>query len=245
MVRWHFQENLGGLPLPLGPPSRSACCSHLIHSDRFIWLHFPKTAGTAVERLFRRHFRRVRSVRCDVVSHLLVRLGFAQPIWHDSLAERKSRQPEFSWSGKAVICGMRRLPDWLYSRHTFEMQRSPALEHNPENLLTGRFFEQTGALGFADHYMRKYLPPDLLESGAVRVIRVEHFRQDFTAAFRDFLPVERIPEQDFAIMRNRTRTMDDNARRLIQTNLEQIYRSCPYWADVESRFYSTERTVLP
>lgn len=95
---------------------------------------------------------------------------------------------------------MRRLPDWLYSRHTFEMQRSPRLAHRPENLLTGRFFEQTGSLGFADDYMRKYLPPALIESGAVRIIRVEHFRQDFHTAFRDFLPVESIPEQDFAVM---------------------------------------------
>lgn len=215
----------------------------MIHSDRFIWLHFPKTAGTAVERLFQRHFRRDRSVCCDVVSHLRVRLGFAHPIWHDSLAERKSRQPEFSWCGKAIICGMRRLPDWLYSRHTFEMQRSPRLAHRPENLLTGRFFEQTGSLGFADDYMRKYLPPALIESGAVRIIRVEHFRQDFHTAFRDFLPVESIPEQDFAVMRNRTRTGDESARRVIQSNLERIYQSCPYWAEVESRFYPPLQAV--
>jgi hypothetical protein len=210
----------------------------LIHTDRFIWLHFPKTAGTAVERIFKRYFRRDRSVRCDVVSHLLVQLGFAQPLWHDSLADRKNRQPGFSWSGKAIICGMRRLPDWLYSRHTFEMQRSPGLAHRPENLLAGRFFEQTGALGFADDYMRKYLPLDIIESGAVRIIRVEHFQQDFLSAFRNFIPVERIPARDFTIMRNRTRIRDDNARQLIQSNREQIYNSCPYWAEVESRLYS-------
>ena len=168
----------------------------------------------------------------------MVQWGLALPTWHDSLADRKIRQPEFSWSGKAVICGMRRLPDWLYSRHTFEMQRSPGLEHRQEHLLAGRFLEHTGTLGFADDYMRKYLPLDIVESGALRIIRVEHFQQDFLAAFRDFIPVERIPSRDFTIMRNRTRIRDDNARQLIQSNLEQIYGSCPYWAELESRFYS-------
>lgn len=168
----------------------------------------------------------------------MVLLGFAPPIWHDSVAERMGRQPGFSSTGKTIICGMRRLPDWLYSRHTFEMQRSPGLEHRPEHLLAGRFLEHTGALGFADDYMRKYLPPDIVESGAVRIIRVEHFQQDFLSAFRDFIPVERIPARDFMIMRNRTRIRDDNARQLIQSNLEQIYGSCPYWAELESRFYS-------
>jgi hypothetical protein len=168
----------------------------------------------------------------------MVLLGFAKPIWHDSVAERMARQPGFSCNGKTIICGMRRLPDWLYSRHTFEMQRSPGLEHRSENLLAGRFLEHTGALGFADDYMRKYLPLDIVDSGAVRIIRVEHFQQDFLSAFRDFIPVDRIPARDFTIMRNRTRIRDDNARRLIQSNLEQIYGACPYWAEVESRFYS-------
>lgn len=168
----------------------------------------------------------------------MVQWGLALPTWHDSLADRKIRQPDFSWSGKAVICGMRRLPDWLYSRHTFEMQRSPGLEHRSENLLAGRFLEHTGALGFADDYMRNYLPLDIVDSGAVRIIRVEHFQQDFLSAFRDFIPVDRIPARDFTIMRNRTRLRDDNARRLIRSNLEQIYDSCPYWAELESRFYS-------
>jgi hypothetical protein len=195
-------------------------------------------AGSTVERIFRSRFRDDGQIYRDFVSPFMVRCGLALPIWHDSLADRKNRQPGFSWSGKAVICGMRRLPDWLYSRHTFEMQRSPGLTHRPENLLAGRFFEQTGALGFADDYMRKYLPLDIVESGALRIIRVEHFQRDFLSAFRDFIPVERIPARDFTIMRNRTRIRDDNARQLIQSNREQIYSSCPYWAEVESRFYS-------
>ena len=194
-------------------------------------------AGSAVERIFRAHFRRDRSIVRDRVSPLLVRLRLAEPVWHDSVAERASRRPGFSSEGKAVICGLRRLPDWLYSRHMFEVQRSPALPHRIDRLIEGRFLEHTGAIGFADDYMRKYLPPDLLNSGVVRIIRVDNFRADFCAAFRDFIDVDVIPEQDFYRVRNKTLSSDPLARETIGSNLRRIYDSCPYWAEVEARFH--------
>lgn len=209
----------------------------MIYSDQFVWLHFPKMAGSAVERIFRAHFRHDRSIVRDRVSPLMVRLRLAEPIWHDSVAERESRRPSFSAAGKTVICGLRRLPDWLYSRHMFEVQRSPALPHRIDRLIEGRFLEHTGAIGFADDYMRKYLPPDLLSSGVVRIIRVDNFRADFRAAFRDFIDVDGIPEQDFFRVRNKTRSSDALARETISSNLRRIYDSCPYWAEVEARFH--------
>lgn len=209
----------------------------MIYSDQFIWLHFPKMAGSAVERIFQSHFRHDRSIVCDLVSPLLVRLRLAEPVWHDSVAERASRRPGFSSEGKAVICGLRRLPDWLYSRHMFEVQRSPRLPHQIDRLIEGRFLEHTGAIGFADDYMTKYLPPDLFNSGVVRIVRVDQFRDDFRAAFGDFIDVDRIPERDFSRVRNKTRSSDPLAREMIGSHIRQIYESCPYWAEVEAVFY--------
>lgn len=215
----------------------------VISSSTFVWLHFPKTAGTAVEHIFETFFRRDRDIQRDHIARLAARFGFAKPIWHDSLADRRARQPGFSWANKTVICGLRRLPEWLYSRHAFEMQRSPQLRHLPENLLDGRFFEQDGVLGYADDYMQKYLPREILDSESVRVIRVEHFHQDFIAAFRDLIPIERVPEREFTVVRNRTRTRDAVARALIDSNIDRIYGSCPYWAEVEARFYPCHRAA--
>ena len=209
----------------------------MIYSDQFIWLHFPKMAGSAVERIFRSRFRWDRSIVRDRVSPLMVRLRLVEPVWHDSIAERASRQAGFSAAGKTVICGMRRLPDWLYSRHMFEVQRSPNLPHRIDRLIEGRFLEHTGAIGFADDYMRKYLPPEIFASGDVRIIRVEHFYDDFLDAFGDFLNADRIPARDFVRMRNQTRVSDPQARQVISSHLARVYESCPYWAEVESRFY--------
>jgi len=139
--------------------------------------------------------------------------------------------------GKTVICGLRRLPHWLYSRYMFEVQRSPTLPHRLDRLIEGRFLEHTGATGFADDYMRKYLPADLVDSGTLRVIRAEHFRADFHNAFSSFIDVERIPDGDFFKIRNRTRASSPLAREMIRSHLPRIYESCPYWAEVEARFY--------
>lgn len=218
----------------------------MIHSNAFVWLHFPKTAGTSVERIFDAYFSGDRSIHRDRTSGLAHRLGalpllrrfvLVRPIWHDSLADRKRRQPGFSWEGKAVVCGLRRLPEWLYSRHTYSMQRAPGLPHRAGNLLEGLFFERSGALNHADNCLRYWLPRDVLDSGAVRIIRVEHFQQDFLDAFSGLIPVERIPEREFSVMHNRTQVHDDRAWDLIRSNRERIYAACPYWAEVESRFY--------
>jgi len=213
----------------------------LIYSDKFVWLHFPKMAGSAVERIFRSRFRWDRSIVRDRVSPLMVRLRLVEPIWHDSVAERASRQAGFSAAGKTVICGMRRLPDWLYSRHMFEVQRSPNLPHRIDRLIEGRFLEHTGAIGFADDYMRKYLPPEIFASGDVRIIRVEHFRDDFLDAFGNIVDVDRIPARDFFRVRNKTRVSDPQAREIIDSHSCRIYESCPYWAEVEARIYPIEQ----
>ena len=194
-------------------------------------------AGSAVERIFRSRFRWDRSIIRDRVSPLMVRLRLVEPVWHDSVAERASRRLGFSAAGKTVICGLRRLPDWLYSRHMFEVQRSPTLPHRIERLIEGRFLEHTGAIGFADDYMRKYLPPELFASGDVRIIRVDQFRIDFQKAFSGFVDTARIPENDFLRVRNKTRVSNPQARQVIDSRLSQIYDSCPYWSKVEARFY--------
>jgi len=117
------------------------------------------------------------------------------------------------------------------------VQRSPALPHRIDRLIEGRFLEHTGAIGFADDYMRKYLPPDLLDSGHVQVIRVDHFRTDFLRAFGGLLRVDRIPELAFSRVRNKTRVSDPQAREAIVSHIARIYEACPYWTEVEARFY--------
>ena len=53
----------------------------MIYSDKFVWLHFPKMAGSAVERIFRSRFRWDRSIVRDRVSPLMVRLRLVEPFW--------------------------------------------------------------------------------------------------------------------------------------------------------------------
>lgn len=217
----------------------------MIHSETFVWLHFPKTAGTAVEKIFDTYFSHARSIHRDRVTGftwgsrlgILSRLGVNRWDWHDSLASRQQQQPQFRWDGKVVISGLRRLPEWLYSRHTYSIQCSPSLAHRQENLLEGRFFERTGILNHADNYANYYLPPGVLDSGLVRIIRCEHFREDFLEAFRDLIPCDRIPENAFSTIYNRTHVRDDRAWDIIQSHRERLYAACPYWAQLEARFY--------
>ena len=136
----------------------------MIYSDNFLWLHFPKCAGTKIEHLFSKYYSHDRGIYQDIVDPSL----HPDASWHDSIADREARDQAFSLGERIVICSFRRLPTWLQSRYSFEHGRSPQLDHRPELLLEGKFLEPNGVVNHADLYAKKYLPEGILYSGKVR-----------------------------------------------------------------------------
>lgn len=205
----------------------------MIYTDEFVWLHFPKCAGTKIEQLFKDYFSDHPGLTQDPVG---VRLD-PTIAWHDSVAEREARNPAFELGGRVVVCSIRRLPSWLVSRYSFEVKRNPDLPHSPERLLEGHFLEANGFENHADYYITKYLPDPLLDSGRVRFLRTENFEEDFKAIFGDYLDLSRIPDSEYAKSVNQSKKAlpDEIRQRLLDGH--SIYDHCPRWKRVEEMAY--------
>jgi hypothetical protein len=211
----------------------------MIYSDSFVWLHFPKCAGTKIERLFKKNYSNHSEIVQDLIGFNLFGLKWnSSGSWHDSVLQRESRDPKFQLGSRVVICSIRRLPSWLESRYSFEYRRSPKLNHRPDRLLQGKLLERNGFESHADMYAMQYLPQAILESGKVRFIRMEHFESDFKSVFGDFLDVSLIPDSAFMNKTNVSKScLSLEFRKNFYDNQESLYEKCPYWKRVEEMAY--------
>lgn len=206
----------------------------MICSDDFVWLHFPKCAGTKTEQLFRKYLSGAPGVVQDPVGIQ----DDPEVKWHDSVATRTGRNTGFELNGRVVICPVRRLPSWLESRYSFEARRSPDLVHKPELLLQGQFMEQCGQLNHADNYCLTYLPEALLDSARIEFIRTECFERDFKRVFGSFLDISRIPDSEFSTRVNASGSMlPGGIREQLKSANREVYAACPYWARIEALAY--------
>ena len=121
----------------------------MIVSDKFVWLHFPKCAGHAVEQALRSVLRSAPDVAFD-------RPGDDSINWHDTLEDRRRRDPGLALHERTVICGFRRLPHWMLSRVHYEASRPPYHCVTRAMLCRGEFFHQNGQVGKADAYIKHY-----------------------------------------------------------------------------------------
>lgn len=210
----------------------------MIYNDDFVWLHFPKNAGTKVEKLFARYYADDRSIVQDDLS-------LKDGHWHHSIREREKKDAGFSLGERQIIVCTRRLPSWLISRYSFEVDRTPDLPHDPELLFEGRFYERGGYLNHADNYVNRYV--NEVDPARVRFIRVESFRDDFLAVFGDYIDTDRIPKREFD---SRVNTSGRVLAKSFETRLlaegESLYRHCPNWHRFELDVYgSTDVTPSP
>jgi hypothetical protein len=207
----------------------------MIYSNNFVWLHFPKCAGTKIENLFRTYYSHDKGIHQDIVETRIDPLA----TWHDTIASREKRNPDFTLADRTIICSFRRLPPWLESRYSDEVRRSPQLDHRPELLLEAKFLEQGGRLNHADFYARKYVPKSILGSDKLKFIRTENFESDFKRIFGEFIDVTVIPDWEFSKRVNvsNKNVVPEKVRNKLFQNSQEVYEKCPYWKAVEDIAY--------
>lgn len=206
----------------------------MIVSDDFIWLHFPKCAGTRIESIFRKYYSNDKRIHQDPVG-----LGVDPTIaWHDSIRKRMKKDAGFSVAGRMIICSFRRLPSWLISRYNFEVQRSPQLNHDPCSLFEGRFLEQNGKIQHADAMIDRYLTELIEEGQMIKYLRVEYIREDFLSIFGQFVDISIIPEEEFSFRENRSGNhIDSEILKRLYSEVDTIYANCPKWKAIEEVAY--------
>jgi hypothetical protein len=201
----------------------------MIYSDEFIWIHFPKNAGTKIEHLFEIHYGDENIFQDEL-------LDGAEPIWHDTIDDRSRRDSKFSVKNKDIIVCTRKLPSWLVSRFNFECTRTPELIHRPELLLDGKFLESNGFLNHADSYIEQYLPK-ATPKNKVRYIKVENFAEDFKNIFGDYVDVSKIPSVELEARSNESRNIVSDEIKFELNNSTSLYEKCPLWKEMENLVY--------
>ena len=210
----------------------------MIYSEDFIWLHFPKCAGTKIEHLAKNYLSDEPGLYQDPVGREL------DPSikWHDSIASRQQRDPNFSVEGKTIICSFRKLPSWLESRYNFDHhdadKTNPNWPNIPELLLQGEFFWASGPKSHADKVCRYYLPAELMETGKVKFLRMEFFKNDFQSIFSEFVDISKIPDSEYEKRANKsTSYLPKDIKEKLYENTEGLHKKCPYWKRIEDIAY--------
>lgn len=143
----------------------------MIVGPDFVWLHFPKCAGTTLDLALRDLLAGRPGIQFDRIDEQSGR-------WHHSIAERRAEDSRFNVAGKKIICCIRRLPSWLISRTMFEMSRNEHLIPSRDMIAEGRFFAGIGnAVNQADEYVGLYYPD------VHQWLRTEYLASDVARAF--------------------------------------------------------------
>lgn len=196
----------------------------MIVGDRFVWLHFPKCAGTEVSRVLEGLADRNPDLIAD--DRTLVNV-------HDDIDSRLRLQPDAPLRGKDVIACFRRLPYWMLSRVHFGYFQNPKHVPTRADIVAGRVFESDGHLSQADDYARRYT------QNARFLLRTENIYDDFCAAFSGYLDFDPVRVRDAFTNRNASplRYIPDIRFWFTPSELAALYEAAPYWAMLERHLY--------
>lgn len=196
----------------------------MIVGNQFVWLHFPKCAGTEVSQVLAGLRRTNPQLMLDDPRRVNV---------HEGIAKRLASQPEFPIRGKDVITCFRRLPYWMLSRVHFGFSRNATYVPTRDQLLDGHVYEQDGYLNHADGYVKTYT------AEARFILRTEHIYDDFCAAFERYLTFDPAAVRQAFTGRNPspTRYIPDLSFWYTQADLDRLYAAAPNWARLEEHVY--------
>lgn len=190
----------------------------MIVGPDFVWLHFPKCAGTSVEKALAALYGNKPGYQFDEVGPT------AQMIWHDTIAQRMKLDPSFDVGGRKIVACFRRLPTWILSRVHYEAAREPFHKATRDMIVSGRFYENDGFVNHADYYAGIYNTPPV-----DFWIRTERAAEDLARVLD--LPLDTIA----ALMPHENRT--EHSDQLSDDEIDRLYAACPKWAELEKRIY--------
>lgn len=201
----------------------------MVVADKFIWMHFPKCAGTELEHVLRS--LNIDGAKFDPIDPDNI-------IWHHTLQQRIYYDNNFSVGNRDVVCCFRRLPYWILSRVHFEYQRGGRIPSR-KMFVKGYFYENDGALDFADNYVARYM------EGVTKWIRTEHLVSDFVDIFSKYVDLANVNVKKLFNGKNRTLIpyIKNLSFYFSSKNIRSLYASNPQWAKLEKMIYGNLLTT--
>ena len=205
----------------------------MVITKKFIWLHFPKCAGTETQRLLQTVLKPSSEVTFDPHDQNNV-------IWHHSIANRQEFDKDFKVGNRDVICNIRRLPAWLLSRVHYGYSRAPTLKVTRSMLLSGEFAVADGITVKADWHAKLYS-----SSPVAHWIRTEHLAQDFKRVFSLYTDLSGVNVIDLVRKTNVTPIsyIPSVEFYFSKQDLAILYASNPVWATIERKVYGDLYTI--
>lgn len=205
----------------------------MIIGTNFIWLHFPKCAGTFTENLLKQLIKeQEKSIVFDKIDPNLV-------IWHQNVSVRE-KMLNINLSGKDILCNFRRLPYWIVSRIYYELNRS-GNSTTKELFTNGQFVNRKGIIEHADTVLTRYT-----EREVKHWIRVESLEKDFIQVFSQYIDFKFFPQHDVFSSKLNVSGWDYNLKDWFsEKNLKELYESCPLWSKLEMHLYGDLLLHLP
>jgi hypothetical protein len=202
----------------------------MIACSNFIWLHLPRTGGTATAAWMR-----------EIARHLSLAVAIdddGEAAKHDNILLRSARKDGAAFKGllagsrPAVAMNFKRLPNWLESNYRFA--RSVGLEVSPERYLAGEFLSiRMGRYCPADWWLDYFAVENVTDF--LRCDRLETDWPEFFARVTGIAPPH-IPFQRMNAKGESIAFPPDWHK----ADWADAYRRNPRWSGMEARIYNSD-----
>ncbi|QNI57021.1 hypothetical protein SynBIOSU31_00099 [Synechococcus sp. BIOS-U3-1] len=196
----------------------------MLISDRFIWLHLPKTGGTSTARLFR-----------DLDIPLITVDPDQSDTKHESIENRlNSLQYE---EARETIITTRQLASWLLSDwHHKTKKMGLTLPFDP--VKSGLFYSlRLGGTWVAADYWIHYFKA----TSCSRVVRLEHLEKDSNRLVLPLLPQGTKPLKFPSV--NTNNYSHKIEKYFGRNDLKRIHQNNPAWSSWENKIYGSISSI--
>lgn len=205
----------------------------MIISDKFIWMHVGKAAGTTTRAMF-------YILKGTVDSNINMNEKGYLP--HDNIYKRTTfYENEFKYSSDYLnsldkILNIRRLPSYILSR-SGHAERSHQTSPDKKHMLRGFTEGYSNINHHADAVLNYYI-----EGAKPKYwLRTEYINEDFITCMKNYYSLDdRIIQRLSAEYKNKNTSYNKDVFQFFtKAELKEIYSKCPLWAYYEQKLYGS------
>ena len=212
----------------------------MIISNKYVWLHIPKTGGTSVEQMFR-----------IIGGDYLLIDDKMNPRKHDSYETKQQITGLDLTKNRVRISNIRRLPEWVLS---YNMHKSWKIPFSRQDVLKGdintffplphlRPISEKEVVSNWEIYNQQSTPDKLLKyltSDRVDIwLKTENLAEDFLNAIGQYEKITEhqkfLVKKTFMNKRNYNRCIKDWFQ--TKEEMEKLYNLNPFWTSIEQKVY--------
>lgn len=204
----------------------------MIVSDKFLWMHIGKAAGTSTGSMFY-IIKGVLDSNIDMNEK-----GFLK---HDNITRRitkyetKSIYTREYLNSLDKILNLRRLPEYIMSNTQHGIKHNDRI-FNKESMING-FVNHSSTKnlnGHVDSILSSYIE----EKEPTHWLRTEYINEDFVKMIKNYYDIDdKLENRLLNVKMNVNNDYDRNKDVFTKDEIKEMYNNCPLWAEYEKKIY--------